>query len=81
MDSLQNIYRGIYNFLSYFHQIFIEMRAIQLEKYEIAETAFMTYENVLRKTCKMMEEHKPKDTIPKEAYHATKLMGVIDGKY
>lgn len=63
MDMLENIYK--------------EMRAIQIEKYEYADTSMLMYECALRKACKNMEELKPEEPMLKESFQ-TKLIGGID---
>jgi len=54
------------------------MRAIQLEKYDQADTAFMMYENALRKTDKVMDEQKPEE--PKDLL-TDKLLAKMNGKF
>ena len=56
------------------------MRSLQKEKLDHADTAFLMYENALRKTCKLMDELKPEEQSMKEPFIATKLIGGMDGK-
>lgn len=56
----------------------LEMRAIQIEKYDHADTAHKMYENALRNTIKAMDELKPEEPVIKDPYE-TKLIGGMDG--
>lgn len=54
------------------------MKSLANEKYDHADTAFLMYENALRKTDKLMDELKPDDIPLKDAYSA-KLLNVRNG--
>lgn len=49
----------------------LEMRAIQLEKYDIADTSMLIYENALRNTLEIMEELR---TDP--SYHSKNMYNI-----
>ena len=47
-------------------EVYMELKALSQEKYDHSWTAFMMYENVLRKTDIMIDELKPEEPEPKE---------------
>ena len=51
------------------------MKALSQEKYDLADTAFKMYENVLRKTDTLMDELKPEEISAKEIF-PPKIKGV-----
>ena len=59
-------------------EVYQSIRALSQEKYDQANSAFLMYENVLRRTDKMIDEVRPEEPAPKEAV-VTKIKALTVG--
>ena len=55
------------------------MKSLAKEKCDQADTAFLMYENALRRTDKLMDELKPEDRILKDPAYNARLNGIRKG--